>query len=169
MCRTFSTMSPLKSITKQIQTGASVLLFLIHPYGTWHFFFFKWTCWKVHLTAADEAALSGALALPAHLKFGLSEGSLWPPRRGYPRSNVCTKSQQATPIPVVTNENVRPGLIHLSATLCRLVKPQKCVAWPSLTPHLPRLVSVCVDPHRCKSRRDLGCHPLSDVSSWVQR
>lgn len=36
MCGTFSALSLLGLITKWIKTGASMLLFLIHPYSTWH-------------------------------------------------------------------------------------------------------------------------------------
>lgn len=83
------------------------------------FFFFVNECVKkVHLSAADEAPLSGAPALLAYLKFGHkdpSEGSSNP----HPRRNLCTNSQQATPIPALTNKNVRLGLIHSSATLFR--------------------------------------------------
>lgn len=102
---------------------------------------------KSLLTAADEASLCGAPALPAHLKFGHkdpSEGSFSP----HPRSNLCTNSQQAKPVPGLTNQTVRLGLIPLSGTLCRLVKPQKCVAWPSLNPPPPPPVAqtnLCID------------------------
>lgn len=101
---------------------------------TWFTFAFNERVEKCTWLQLMRLSLSGAPALQAHLKFGHkdpSEGSFNP----HPRSNLCTNSQQAAPIPVVTNENVRLGLIHLSATLCCLVKPQKCVAWPSLISH----------------------------------
>lgn len=75
MCGTFSAMSPLKPFTKWIKTGDGMFLCWIHPYSTWHglqlffFFFFNEHVEKVHLTAADEALLSGAPALLALLKL----------------------------------------------------------------------------------------------------
>lgn len=69
---------------------------------------------------------------------------------------------------MIMNGNVQHVSIHLSDTLWWLIKAQKCVVWPRLKPGCCNLsISRCIGSLRYRAKRYLGCHALSDMSSWA--
>lgn len=92
------------------------------------------------------------------------------PSTASPHGNHHTNSQQARPFPMIMNENVQHVSIHLSDTLWWLIKPQKCVVCHRLNSCCRNLsISRCIGSPRSRAVRHLGCHALSDMSSWARR
>lgn len=70
---------------------------------------------------------------------------------------------------MIMNGIVQHATIHLSDTHWRFIKPHKRVVRQGL--NSGRTMCLYLDaaaPKGAGAKRDLGCHALSDMSSWPQ-
>lgn len=162
---------------------------LIHPLEAAAKVFFSLSYWHFLTIHFCESVERFTWQQSSPSEFFLAQASCWAelklfnivwnlairtPLRGpstvSPHCNHCTNSQQAWPFPMIMNGNVPHVSIHLSDTHWCLIKPQKCVVWPCLKPGCCKLsISRYIGSLRYRAKRNLGCHALSDMSSWVQR